>query len=48
MTKPGLGTKRRLMTKWHLKIQTVGYTAAEFTLVAAAIAIVVVIAKYAL
>ena len=38
----------QLMTKWHLKIQTVGYTAAEFTLVAAAIATVVVIAKYAL
>ena len=39
----------QLMTKWHLKIQTVGYTAVEFTLVAAAaIATVVVIAKYAL
>jgi len=36
------------MTKWHFKIQTVGYTAAEFTLVVAAIATVVVIAKYAL
>ena len=38
----------QLMTKWHLKIQTVGYTAVEFMLVAAAIATVVVIAKYAL
>ena len=38
----------QLMTKWHLKIQTVGYVAAEFMLVAAAIATVVVIAKYAL
>ena len=36
------------MTRWHLKIQAFGYTAAEFALGAAAIATVVVIAKYAL